>query len=58
MAKDQKAGYLNTISEGKIKVRVESDDSNLIGKFIDVNIESAADFSLEGLEIQIAKAAI
>jgi len=45
---DRKAGYLSGQTEGKITVRFPSDDSSLIGQFVDVNITSASNFSAEG----------
>ncbi|MBN2807804.1 MAG: MiaB/RimO family radical SAM methylthiotransferase, partial [Prolixibacteraceae bacterium] len=50
--KDRKGGYLSALSEGKIIVRIASDDESLIGQFIRVKIESAANFSTEGQLIE------
>lgn len=46
--KDRKAGYLSALTEGKIIVRIASNDEALIGQFIQVKIESAGNFSTEG----------
>lgn len=46
--KDRKIGHLSALNEGKIIVRIASDDENLIGKFVDVRIVSASAFSTEG----------
>lgn len=45
---DRKAGYLSGLTEGKIVLRFESDNHSLIGKFVEVSIASATEFSLEG----------
>lgn len=41
-------GYLMGLTEGKINVRFSSEEEAFIGNFVDVEITSAADFSLEG----------
>ncbi|MBE0655207.1 MAG: tRNA (N6-isopentenyl adenosine(37)-C2)-methylthiotransferase MiaB [Bacteroidales bacterium] len=46
--KDRKGGYLSGLTEGKINVRFASAQESLIGKFVNVKIKSATDFSLEG----------
>jgi tRNA-2-methylthio-N6-dimethylallyladenosine synthase len=46
--KDKKDGYLSGHTEGRIIVRFESDDENLIGTFVDVNIDSVRPFSTQG----------
>lgn len=46
--KDRKSGYLSALTEGKIIVRIASDYESLIGQFVDVTIESVANFSTEG----------
>jgi tRNA-2-methylthio-N6-dimethylallyladenosine synthase len=46
--KDRKTGYLSALTEGKIIVRFASEDKNLIGEFVEVNIGSAVPFSTEG----------
>ena len=53
---DRKEGYLRGLTEGKLIVRFPSDDSGLIGKFTDIQINSAADFSLEGEKLAIIEA--
>ncbi len=45
---DRKSGYLSGLTEGKIIVRFASDKKELIGKFVNVKITSAADFAIEG----------
>ena len=50
---DRKGGFLSGLTEGKIIVRFASDDWSLIGKFVDVNITSAADFATEGELVKI-----
>jgi tRNA-2-methylthio-N6-dimethylallyladenosine synthase len=45
---DRKPGYLSGKTEGRIIVRFASTDESLIGRFVDVNITSAADMSVEG----------
>jgi tRNA-2-methylthio-N6-dimethylallyladenosine synthase len=45
---DRKEGYLSALTEGKLIVRFPSDAGNLTGTFVDVQITSASDFSLEG----------
>ncbi|WP_282035639.1 tRNA (N6-isopentenyl adenosine(37)-C2)-methylthiotransferase MiaB [Saccharicrinis aurantiacus] len=46
--KDRKAGYLSGHTEGKLVIRFESDNQNLIGQIINLKITNAAKFSLEG----------
>jgi tRNA-2-methylthio-N6-dimethylallyladenosine synthase len=46
--KDKKEGYLSGHTEGRIIVRFESDDENLIGTFVDVCIDSVRPFSTQG----------
>ena len=46
--KDRKTGYLSALTEGKIIVRFASENQDLIGKFVQVKIQSAAPFSTEG----------
>lgn len=50
---DRKAGYLSGQTEGKITVRFASNDRSLIGQFVDVDITSASNFSVEGELIPI-----
>lgn len=45
---DRKGGFLSGLTEGKTIVRFASQDKSLIGKFVDINITSAADFATEG----------
>ena len=45
---DRKKGYLSALTEGKIVTRFASDDKQLIGKFVDLEITSSTDFSVEG----------
>ncbi len=45
---DRKPGFLSGYTEGRIIVRFRSDQKELIGKFVEVEISSAADFSVEG----------
>lgn len=45
---DRKEGYLSGHTEGKIIVRFQSDDMSLVGKFVDVRIDSVRPFSAEG----------
>ncbi len=46
---DRKGQFLTGHTEGKLTVRFLSDDKSLIGNFVDVEITSASDFSLEGV---------
>ena len=54
---DRKEGFLSSYTEGKLIVRFASENQNLIGKFADVKITSATDFSMEGelVEVEILK---
>ncbi len=45
---DRKEGYLSALTEGKIVTRFASDDHQLIGRFVDLEITSSTDFSVEG----------
>jgi len=45
---DRKEGFLSGQTEGKLIVRFASDNENLVGKFINVKITLASDFSMEG----------
>lgn len=45
---DRKEGFLSGHTEGKLIVRFASEDEELIGQFVDVKINSASDFSMEG----------
>ncbi len=46
--KDRKAGYLSAYTEGRIVARFASTNNELIGKFADIKITSAASLSIEG----------
>jgi len=50
---DRKKGYLRGLTEGRLIVRFPSDNKSLIGQFTDLQINSAADFSLEGEKLTI-----
>ncbi len=50
---DRKEGYLRGLTEGKLIVRFPADDTSLIGRFTDLQINSAANFSLEGEKLAI-----
>ncbi len=52
--KDRKEGFLSGLTEGKIVLRFQSDDKALIGDFVDVKIQSATPFALEG-ELALVK---
>jgi tRNA-2-methylthio-N6-dimethylallyladenosine synthase len=45
---DRKTGFSTGLTEGKINVRLDHFDADLMGKIVDVKITSAADFSLSG----------
>lgn len=45
---DRKAGFLSGRTEGKVSVRFRHDDEALVGTFVDLKIESAVPFSVEG----------
>lgn len=51
--KDRKNGYLSGLTEGKIIVRFAFENKDLIGKFVNVKITSAADFATEGELIHV-----
>ncbi len=44
----RKEGYLSALTEGKIVTRFASDDHQRIGQFVDLEITSSTDFSVEG----------
>lgn len=46
--KERKGDFLSGLSEGKINVRIYSNDDSLIGKIVDVKIKSATEFSVAG----------
>jgi tRNA-2-methylthio-N6-dimethylallyladenosine synthase len=50
---DRKEGYLSALTEGKIIVRFASEDTNLIGHFVQVKITSAVAFSTEGELLEV-----
>lgn len=45
---DRNKAYLTGYTEGKIVIRFKSNDKNLIGKFVDVEVTSATPLSIEG----------
>lgn len=45
---DRKQGFLTGHTEGKIVIRFESDNNDLIGQFVDVEVTSASPLSIEG----------
>ena len=45
---DRKNGYLTGHTEGKIVIRFKSRDTKLIGKIVEVKVESATPLSIEG----------
>jgi tRNA-2-methylthio-N6-dimethylallyladenosine synthase len=45
---DRKTGFSTGLTEGKINVRLDHFNADLMGKIVDVRITSAADFSLSG----------
>jgi tRNA-2-methylthio-N6-dimethylallyladenosine synthase len=50
---DRKEGYLRGLTEGRLIVRFLANDPSLIGRFTDLQINSAADFSLEGEKLSL-----
>lgn len=46
--KERKEGYLSAINEGRIIVRIPSDNYSLIGSFVNVKITSASELSVTG----------
>jgi tRNA-2-methylthio-N6-dimethylallyladenosine synthase len=50
---DRKKGYLKAHTEGRLIVRFASEDESQIGEFTDLQISSAADFSLEGDQLDV-----
>jgi tRNA-2-methylthio-N6-dimethylallyladenosine synthase len=50
---DHKKNYLSGLTEGKIIVRFESESLDLIGRFVEVRINSAAEFATEGKLINV-----
>ncbi len=45
--RDRKNDYLSALTEGRIVLRFKSDDTSLIGNFVNVKIESATEFALQ-----------
>ncbi len=45
---DRKSSYLSALTEGKLVVRFQSENQDLIGNFVTITIKSAAPLSLEG----------
>jgi tRNA-2-methylthio-N6-dimethylallyladenosine synthase len=45
---DRKTGFSTGLTEGKLNVRLDRKAPELMGQIVDVNITSAADFSLSG----------
>ena len=45
---DRKTGFLSGKTEGRIIVRFPSEDRRVVGEFIDVEVVSAAEMSVEG----------
>jgi tRNA-2-methylthio-N6-dimethylallyladenosine synthase len=50
---DRKEGFLSALTEGKLIVRFPAENEDLTGKFVDVKITSASDFSLEGELVKV-----
>jgi len=50
---DRKEGYLSALTEGKIVTRFAADDHQLIGQFVDLEITSSTDFSIEGKLVEV-----
>lgn len=55
---DRKPGYLSALTEGKLVIRFASDDSHLIGSFVEVEIKSARPLSLEAVCLNSQKNAV
>ncbi len=49
---DRKEGFLSSHTEGKLIIRFASENQDLIGRFVNVKITSATDFSMEGELVQ------
>ncbi len=45
---DRKQGYLSGYTEGRIVARFASDDTSLVGSFVEIEITSSASLSIEG----------
>jgi tRNA-2-methylthio-N6-dimethylallyladenosine synthase len=50
---DRKDGFLSALTEGKLIVRFPAKNEILTGQFVDVEITSASDFSLEGKLVKV-----
>lgn len=50
---DRKAGFLSGKTEGKVSVRFPCSDESLVGTFVDLKIEAAVPFSMEGTLVSI-----
>ncbi len=48
---DRKGVHLSGLTEGKINVRISSGNNNLIGTFVDVQMDAGTEFSLAGVYI-------
>lgn len=51
IGKDRKEGYLSGYTEGKLVIRFASNNEALVGSFVNVKIQSATPYSLEGMLI-------
>ncbi len=54
---DRKPGFLSALTEGKLIVRFPEGDESLTGRFVNVQITSASDFSMEGRLVNVAEMA-
>ena len=45
---DRKPGFLKGLTEGKINIRFQANQLNLVGQFVDLTVTSASGLSLEG----------
>lgn len=52
--KDRREGHLTGTTEGKIIVRFQSENTGLIGTFIDVKINSAVEFACHGDLVEVS----
>jgi tRNA-2-methylthio-N6-dimethylallyladenosine synthase len=50
---DRKTGFSTGLTEGKLIVRLDLHNDSLMGKIVDVEITSAADFSMSGTLQQV-----
>ncbi len=50
---DRKKGFLSALTEGKIVCRFKSDEDQLIGQFVKLEITSSTDFSVEGKPVKM-----